>query len=65
MKIIKPGVNPNKAIAEMTCTRCGCVFEATRDEFYHISTNQRDGDIWSINCPSEGCHIDLYKYSWE
>lgn len=64
MKIIKPGVNPSKAVAEMLCNCCGCIFEAAKDEFTYVH-DQRDGDFWEINCPVEFCNMTLYKYSWK
>lgn len=64
MKIIKKGIAPSKKTAEMTCSNCGCVFEATQEEFTH-QTDQWDRDFWKIDCPTDDCHNTLFKYSWK
>lgn len=63
MKIIKEGVPPGSKVVEMHCNQCGCVFEATREEFI-FQADQRDGDFWKIICPTNGCNHTLFKYSW-
>ena len=63
MKIIKEGVPPSKKTAEMTCSNCGCVFEAAKEEFTYQP--DRDGDFWKITCPTDFCRNTLFKYSWK
>ena len=63
MKIIKEGLLPSMKIAKMTCRSCGCVFEATKEEF--TCQPDRDGAFWKIDCPTDDCNNTLFKYDWE
>ena len=63
MKIIKEGIPPSKKTAEMTCSNCGCVFKAAKEEFTYQP--DRDRGFWKINCPTDDCHKTLFKYSWK
>ncbi len=64
MKIIKEGVSPSKKTTEMTCRNCGCIFEATQEEFTY-QADLRDGEFWKITCPTDFCRNTLFKYSWK
>lgn len=63
MKIIKEGTPKSQRSVQLTCPECGCVFEATKEEFT-FKTDQREGDYWKIECPTNGCGNTVYKYSW-
>lgn len=64
MNILKLGVLPDKQTVEMTCSNCNCVFEAQKKEF-KFHSDQRDGDVWMITCPTTGCNKVLYNYRWK
>lgn len=64
MKIIKRGTLPTEKAAEMHCSNCGCVFEASRYEFDYV-VDKRGDDLWKITCPTLACENVLYKYTWE
>lgn len=63
MKITKMGILPEDKEVEMQCKHCGCVFQALQKEFKFVP-DQRDGNFWTITCPTENCNETLYKYSW-
>ena len=58
MKIIKEGVAPSKKTKEMTCSNCGCIFEAAKEEFAY-QADQRGDDFWVIICPTDSCNKTL------
>ena len=62
-EIIKEGVAPSKKTAEMTCSNCGCIFEAAKEEFAY-QADQRGDDFWVIICPTDSCNKTLFKYYW-
>lgn len=53
MKIIIPGIlRFAKETKQFTCKKCGCVFEADRDE-YSCGTQYNDG-YYMCQCPTCG-----------
>ena len=59
MKILKPGKLPDHKKVKGTCDACGCVFVCERCETKY-SSDQRDGDFYSIRCPQAGCNNLVY-----
>jgi ribosomal protein S27E len=51
MKIIKPGIEPAERVFQVTCRDCECEFAFKRKEA-NMTTDRRDGDFLSINCPT-------------
>jgi len=64
MKIIRQGIAPPQRAFKMLCGNCGCVFEATRQEFIYVQ-DLNNGDYWEIKCPTEDCVDTLYRYGWD
>ena len=57
IKIIKPGKKP-ETIVRFECPRCGCVFEATRDDYGLVCGTR--GRQWAyMTCPT--CWYKVYK----
>ena len=60
MKIIKEGKTPDLADVQFTCEHCGCIFEATNEEYML-------DEVWIgrylyrylCNCPT--CHYLCYE----
>lgn len=53
IKIIKPGKKPD-TIKRFTCSHCGCVFEAHKDDC-EVEFNSLGGYYcYALNCPTCG-----------
>lgn len=57
MRIIKPGKVQTVMIG--TCGKCKCEVECDIDETNHVN-DYRDGDFYSIKCPTERCGLIIY-----
>ena len=64
MKIIKDG-NIDRETKRFTCKKCGCVFEADKDEYRLVTStaHQYDGIEAVCDCPC--CDANVYKYKQE
>lgn len=52
MKIIKPGdLSRIKKIKRFECPKCGCVFEADKEEYQHHAS-WRNIDVYACKCPT-------------
>ena len=59
MKVIKKG-NPKKdTIMTGECRDCECIIECKRHEAKYTA-DQRDGDFYTVECPTEGCGQLIY-----
>lgn len=54
VKITKEGTLPGERSYFGSCTNCGCQFEFQAKEAT-LTHDQRDGDFYSIPCPTKGC----------
>lgn len=50
MKIVKHGKPPGNQKHKLKCPNCGTKIECLTSEMKR-TTDQRDGDYWSIQCP--------------
>lgn len=57
MKTITPGKNARQRMDGRTayCTGCSGSFEITSDDVLEYHSDQRDGNYYSIKCPTDGC----------
>lgn len=53
MTVLEPGTHPDKKLVRGRCSNCNCRVEATRGECRW--QGDRDGDIYWVKCPTEGC----------
>ena len=60
MKIIKEGKLPEVETIRVTCRNCNCVFEFLVGEAKK-TFDQRDGDYYTIACPTVGCSKMVIK----
>lgn len=61
IKILVPGDDKRlMRYKKFECTRCGCIFVASSDDYDNIS-NQHDGIIYRSSCTH--CGATLYNYS--
>lgn len=63
MRILKHGNPESRRVYEESCGSCGCVFEATKED-YTRHNDWREGDFWTIQCPEDGCNGVIYRYSF-
>lgn len=58
MKIITPGVLPNKTVHQGLCLKCKAVVEFTTDEAtpHHTPKNET---YLSVKCPTKDCGQDI------
>lgn len=63
MRIIRQGTIPEHRQIETTCNNCDTVFEFQPIEAKY-NNDQRDGDFYSIACPTckHTCNVTKYEY---
>lgn len=59
IKVTKPGKLPSEKSFHGNCTNCGCAITCKRKDGEYIS-DQRDGDMLKVKCPTTGCHQWIY-----
>lgn len=61
VRILVPGRVPEEAPMDAKCGHCGCQFQFTAQDAKRVS-DQRDGDFWSIACPT--CRRPVTKQTY-
>jgi ribosomal protein S27E len=61
MQIIKAGKLPQEKKYRLTCNTCGTVFDFKLREA-RFTSDQREGDFYTISCPLEECERTLTFY---
>jgi len=64
MKIIKQGYLPESHITQAKCSNCNTITEVEQRECVNRSS-QRDGPVWSFQCPFPGCNRTVFIYKWD
>jgi hypothetical protein len=59
VKLKREGKLPQERLMEGECSNCKCAIECKQGEAEHTS-DQRDGDFYSIKCPTNGCGRTIY-----
>lgn len=59
MHILKAGKLPEDNIYTGTCQHCKCQVSFTQREARY-SSDQRDGDLLTVKCPTIGCGHDIW-----
>ncbi len=62
MKIIKRGKLPSQKKWRGTCRQCKTIVEALQEEL-SVTSDQRDGEIGTANCPV--CKTQMFFYPLE